>query len=56
MLRKLSNDDPYEIVSQLGQGCMGHVYRATDTKLKRQVASVMTIRGNDAGQVDNRTS
>jgi serine/threonine protein kinase len=29
---------PYEIISAIGAGGMGEVYRATDTKLKRQVA------------------
>jgi serine/threonine protein kinase len=28
----------YEVTAQIGQGGMGQVYRATDTKLKRQVA------------------
>jgi serine/threonine protein kinase len=29
---------PYEVVSAIGAGGMGEVYRATDTKLKRRVA------------------
>ena len=28
----------YEVTAQIGEGGMGQVYRATDKKLKRQVA------------------
>ena len=29
---------PYEVTDQIGQGGMGEVYRARDTKLNRDVA------------------
>jgi serine/threonine protein kinase len=29
---------PYEVAAKIGEGGMGEVYQATDTKLKRQVA------------------
>ena len=37
-LRPGSRLGPYEVTAQIGQGGMGEVYRARDTKLDRDVA------------------
>src|ERR1700730_16607110 len=42
---------PYEILSALGAGGMGEVYRATDTNLKRQVA-IKVLPASVAGDGD----
>ncbi len=34
---------PYEITAQIGVGGMGEIYRATDTKLKREVAPMRIV-------------
>ena len=44
---------PYEIVSAIGAGGMGEVYRARDTKLRREIAIKILpeIFASDAGRV-----
>src|SRR5215510_12215795 len=44
---------PYEIVSPLGAGGMGEVYRATDGRLNRTVA-IKILSSESAGDVDRR--
>ena len=47
---------PYEITAQIGVGGMGEVYRATDTKLKRDV-TIKVLPASLAGPgVGNTTS
>ena len=42
---------PYEIAAQIGVGGMGEVYRATDTKLDRDVA-IKVLPESFAGDLD----
>ena len=42
---------PYEVAAQIGVGGMGEVYRATDTRLKRDVA-IKVLPASIAGDPD----
>ncbi len=45
----------YQVTALIGEGGMGQVYQATDTKLNRQVAVTALIGEGGMGQVDQAT-
>ena len=48
----ISNGDrlgPYEVLSAIGAGGMGEVYKARDTRLDRTVAVMEYLEGRDRG-------
>ena len=54
MLTPGSRLGPYEVLTQIGVGGMGEVFKATDTNLKRQVA-IKVLPASVAGDVDRLT-